>query len=207
MILSNLTSPNYLQSLDKAYHQTIATLYKEQDSAPDPDANATNEQIPTDSKGFLRVKFPSDYQKQFEQYVTVDCPNSRIVRKMYVSPTALETLRASDTRTIPSGTVLVMETHSARLSSDGHLTPTRLNNIFIREKRDGWRGNDNSGEWRSAWYSPDGALVSSNQSSCIGCHAMVRNRDYLFTLPALLTAASTGQKQHQETEFGTSVCR
>lgn len=153
----------------------------------------------------LQVAFPTNYREQFVQYATVDCPNSRIVHKMYVNPMVLDRLQT--TETVPSGTVLVMETHSAQQGSDGQLAPTRLNNVFIREKRDGWQINENSGEWQSAWYSPQGRLVSSSQGSCIGCHTRVRDRDYLFTLPALLSAAQTNQPQHQNTEFGTSVCR
>ena len=114
---------------------------------------------------------------------------------MYVNPSALDALTTSDT--VPSSTVIVMETHSARQGSDGRLVPTRLNNVFIREKRSGWRVNTDSGEWKSAWYSPSGNLVSSSQGSCISCHTMVRDRDYLFTLPALLTAAETRQLQYQ----------
>lgn len=156
----------------------------------------------------LRVEFPVDYRERFVHYVTVNCSDSHIVRQMYANPAAAEALRTSDT--VPSGTVLVMETYSARTSGNGNLEPTRLNDIFIREKRNRWQASqagENSGAWRSAWYSPEGALVSSNQGSCIGCHAMVRDRDYLFTLPALVAAAATGQTQYQETEFGTSVCR
>ena len=166
-----------------------------------------------ENSGTSSVQFPSDYQQQFIHYATVDCPNSRIVRQMYVNRPAFNSLKTSET--VPSGTVLVMETHSARQDSGGRWMPTRLNNVFIREKRSGWRVNANSGEWRSAWYSPSGKLVSNRQGSCIGCHTMVRDshperrfqRDYLFTLPALLTAAQTETMQHQTTEFGTSVCR
>ena len=160
---------------------------------------------PTVAASSTTVQFPENYPEQFVQYATVDCPNSNIVRQMYVNPSALDALTTSDT--VPSSTVIVMETHSARQGSDGRLVPTRLNNVFIREKRSGWRVNADSGEWKSAWYSPSGNLVSSSQGSCISCHTMVRDRDYLFTLPALLTAAETRQLQYQETEFGTSVCR
>jgi Cytochrome P460 len=151
------------------------------------------------------VAFPVNYQQQFMQYATVDCPNSRIVRKMYVDRKSLETIAA--TQTVPVGTVIVMETHSAQAGETGHLVPNRLNNIFIREKRLEPNANPASGQWQSVWYSPSGSLISTDQSSCIGCHVGVRDRDYLFTLPALLTAAQTGQLQHQQTEFGTSVCR
>lgn len=150
------------------------------------------------------VQFPSNYKQQFVHYATVDCPNSSIVRQMYVDRPSLEGVRASET--VPSGAVIVMETHSARRDSGDRLIPTQLNNVFVREKRQGWDVTD-SGEWQSAWYSPSGSLVSDNQSSCIGCHTRVRARDYLFTLPALQRAAKTRQTQYQQTEFGTSVCR
>ncbi|MEM9905749.1 MAG: cytochrome P460 family protein, partial [Cyanobacteria bacterium P01_D01_bin.44] len=71
------------------------------------------------------VQFPAGYQQQFVHYATVDCPNSSIVRQMYVNRPALDTLKTSET--VPSGTVIVMETHSARQGSHGRLTPTRLN--------------------------------------------------------------------------------
>lgn len=124
---------------------------------------------------------------------------------MYVNLSTVEAMQMSGT--VPSGTVLVMETFATQSGRDNRFTPTQLTNVFVCEKRDGWRVNDNSGEWRSAWYSPEGSLVSSSQSSCIGCHARVRDRDYPFTLPAILTATKTNQKQSQETEFDTSVWR
>lgn len=165
----------------------------------------SEEVIDNEISSVASVNFPARYQQQFLQYVTVDCPNSRIVRKIYVNPAAVDSLRKGEQ--VPSETVLLMETYSAQRDSDGLLQPTQLNNVFIREKRAEWQVNENSGEWKSAWFSPEGRLLSSTQSSCISCHVMVRDRDYVFTLPALLEAAKTGQTQHQETEFGTSVCR
>jgi Cytochrome P460 len=150
------------------------------------------------------VQFPSNYKQQFVHYATVDCPTSSIVRQMYIDRPSLNGIRS--TQTVPSGAVIVMETHSARRDNGDRLVPTQLNNVFVREKRQGWNVAS-SGEWQSAWYSPSGSLVSSNQSSCVGCHLQVRDRDYLFTLPALQMAARTGQTQYQQTEFGTSVCR
>ncbi|MEO1134858.1 MAG: cytochrome P460 family protein [Cyanobacteria bacterium J06639_1] len=151
------------------------------------------------------VAFPTDYQQQFVHYATVDCPNSSIVRQMYVNPAALDALETRDVP--PSGTTIAMETYSATRGEGDRLIPTSLNNVFVREKREGWSVAPDSGEWQSAWYSPSGRLVSSSQQSCISCHTMVRDRDYAFTLPALQAAARTGELQCQATEFGTSVCR
>lgn len=189
---THLTSSGPLPELSAGYPQTP--------SAPETIYSPNLEDSEASS-----VQFPANYQQQFIHYATVDCPNSSLVRKMYVNRSSLEVLQTSET--VPSGTVIVMETHSARQGSHGRLTPTRLNNVFIREKRSGWQVNNDSGEWRSAWYSPSGRLVSNRQGSCISCHTRVPDRDYLFTLPALLTAANTEQLQHQTTEFGTSVCR
>jgi hypothetical protein len=151
------------------------------------------------------IEFPVNYRQQFMQYATVDCPNSHMVRKMYINRESLGAIAAS--QTVPSGTMIVMETHSARLENGEHLVSTQLNNVFIRQKQTGWKVDPNSGEWQSAWYSPSGSLVSDDQSSCISCHTRVRDRDYVFTLPTLITAAQTRQLQKQQTEFGTSVCR
>ncbi|MBW4662131.1 MAG: cytochrome P460 family protein [Drouetiella hepatica Uher 2000/2452] len=150
------------------------------------------------------VKFPSNYRQQFVHYATVDCPNSGVVRQMYIDRPSLERLKASEA--VSNGAVIVMETYSVRRGDGNRLVPTQLNNLFVREKRQGWNIS-NSGGWQSTWYSPSGSLVSDSQSSCIGCHIQVRDRDYLFTLPALQMAVRTGQTQYQQTEFGTSVCR
>jgi Cytochrome P460 len=156
------------------------------------------------SSYFSPVRFPVNYKQQFMQYATVDCPKSGIVRKLYINREGLQAIATS--QTVSSGTVIAMETFAARPSKEGQLIPTQLSSVFVREKRRSWNIPD-SGEWQSAWYSPSGALVSAEQSSCIGCHTRVRDRDYLFTLPALITATQTNQLQKQQTEFGTSVCR
>ncbi|NJL22701.1 MAG: cytochrome P460 family protein, partial [Leptolyngbyaceae cyanobacterium SM1_3_5] len=133
--------------------------------------------IPPSAAGSA-VAFPSSYQQEFVHYATVDCPASGIVRQMYIDRPSLDGVRS--TQTVPSGAVIVMETHSARREGGDRLVPTQLNNIFVREKRQGWNV-ENSGQWQSAWYSPSGSLVSDSQSSCVGCHLQVRDRDYLFT--------------------------
>ncbi|MEM6521408.1 MAG: cytochrome P460 family protein [Cyanobacteria bacterium P01_C01_bin.70] len=202
---SHFLSPATSESSNSGYSSTVSAPYEAQNPHQVPYAAEEFEHTATETEELSQVAFPASYRDDFVQYVTVNCPNSSIVRKMYVNPAALDTLQTNDE--IPNGTVIAMETYAATLDDRGNLTPTRLNNVFIREKRDGWPVNEDSGEWRSAWYSPTGTLVSNNQGACISCHTMVRDRDYVFTLPALLKAASTGLKQRQNTEFGTSVCR
>lgn len=200
--LTHRLSPHALKSSYSRSLTTVEETYQAPNLHQNSYVDVDNEQ--TAAEESFRVGFPAEYREEFMHYVTVNCSNSHIVRQMYVNLSTVEAMKTSDT--VPSGTALVMETYATQSGRDDR-PPTQLNNVFVREKRDDWRVNDNSGEWRSAWYSPEGSLVSSSQSSCIGCHARVQDRDYLFTLPALLKAAKTNQKQSQETEFGTSVCR
>ncbi|MGF1481844.1 MAG: cytochrome P460 family protein [Cyanophyceae cyanobacterium] len=79
------------------------------------------------------VEFPYNYRKEFFHYASIACPNSQIVRQIYANPIALNA--AKENHPLPNGSVIVMETHSATSDVNGQLTPTRLNNVFIREKR------------------------------------------------------------------------
>ncbi len=154
------------------------------------------------------LEFPSNYQQDFVHYASIACPNSRIVRQIYANKIAVNA--AKENKPLPDGSVIVMETHSAVADANGQLTPNRLNNVFIREKRSNFgrehSENMRNGNWKYAWYSPTGNLVSSSESSCLSCHTRVRNRDYVFTLPDLVTTAQTNELQSRPTEFGLSVC-
>ena len=166
------------------------------------------------SLGFSRLvasqflEFPGNYQQDFVHYASVACPNSQIIRQIYANSVAVNAAR--ENKSLPDGSIVVMETHSAISDADGKLRPIRLNNIFIREKRANF-GTEHSenlrnGNWKYAWFSPTGSLVSNSESSCLSCHTRVRDRDYVFTLPHLITAARTNKLQSRSTEFALSVC-
>ncbi|NJN56021.1 MAG: cytochrome P460 family protein [Leptolyngbyaceae cyanobacterium SL_5_9] len=74
--------------------------------------------IPPSAAG-SSVQFPSNYKQQFVHYATVDCPSSSIVRQMYIDRPSLESVRAN--QIVPSGAVIVMETHSASRGSGDRL--------------------------------------------------------------------------------------
>jgi hypothetical protein len=154
------------------------------------------------------LEFPSNYQQEFIHYAAIACPNSQILRQIYANPIAVDAAR--ENKSLPNGSVIVMETHSAVSHTNGQLTPTGLNNIFIRGKQlnFGQEHSENlrNGNWKYAWFSSTGSLVSSSEDSCLSCHTRVKDRDYVFTLPDLVTAANTNQLQTRTTEFGLSVC-
>jgi hypothetical protein len=154
------------------------------------------------------LEFPSNYQQDFVHYAAIACPNSQILRQIYANPIAVNA--AKENKPLPNGSIMVMETHSAVSNANGQLTPTSLNNIFIREKRENF-GQEHSenlrnGNWKYAWFSSTGSLVSNSEDSCLSCHTRVKDRDYVFTLPDLVSAVKTNQLQSRPTEFGLSVC-
>ena len=161
--------------------------------------------ISSASESSESISFPDNYRNNFFHYATIECPNSAIVRQMYANSTAIEAAKSE--QALPNGSVIVMETHGAK--RDGNrLSPVRLNNIFVRAKTASANSQNNSSEnWQSRWFSPSGSLVSDNQSSCRSCHNRVKDRDYVFTLPQLVSSAKTNTLQRRQTEFGLFVCR
>lgn len=154
--------------------------------------------------GETTIPFPRGYAQQFRHYATVECASMQMLRKMYVNPEAVNAIQSRGE--IPDNTILVMETYSARKGEGNRLSPTQIQNVFVRQKSKEWR-LENGGNWRSSWYAPSGSLVSNNQNSCIGCHNLVRNRDFTFTLPRLVKFARDDKVEYQSSEFNTSVCR
>ena len=130
------------------------------------------------------LEFPSKYQQDFVHYAAIACPNNHILRQIYANSMAVNAARENNP--LPDGSVIVMETHSAIADANGQLTPSRLNNIFIREKHSDfgteYPENLRNGNWKYAWFSPTGSLVSGSETSCLSCHTKVRDRDYVFTL-------------------------
>ena len=57
------------------------------------------------------LEFPSNYQKDFVHYASIACPNSQIVRQIYANSIAIDA--AQENQSLPDGSVIVMETHSA----------------------------------------------------------------------------------------------
>lgn len=161
--------------------------------------------ISSASESSESIPFPDNYRNNFSHYATIECPNSAIVRQMYANSTAIEAAKSE--QALPDGSVIVMETHSARRHGNT-ISPVRLNNIFVRAKTANSSSQNSSSEnWQSRWFSPSGSLVSDNQSSCRSCHNRVKDRDYVFTLPQLVSSAKTNTLQRRPTEFGFFVCR
>ncbi|MDK1388831.1 cytochrome P460 family protein [Sinorhizobium sp. 8-89] len=140
-----------------------------------------------------RVAFPSGYAERFVLYNTVDRPDRKTIRFMYVSPETHPKAKAGEPA--PDGTILIMEDHRAKLDAsgsvefgpDGRLVPTdQITNIFVMEKRTGWGDayppEVRNGDWDYAHYLPGGApKADATFDGCFSCHRNRSGRDFNFT--------------------------
>ncbi len=103
------------------------------------------------------VKFPEDYAKGV-LYTTVDRPDNKQFRELYVSPpAAIEAAKKG--APLPSGTVLTLVQFAAKLDAsgnpekgpDGRFIKDKLLGYTVMEKRTGWGSeypeNIRNGEW------------------------------------------------------------
>ncbi len=140
------------------------------------------------------VVLPTSYQNQFIRYATVDKPDRKIIRYLYVNPESFAA--AKKAQPLPSGTVIIMEDHAARLDSNGtalldqqgrFVPQATVSAIFVQEKRTGWgtgySDTIRNGEWEYARFNPDGSRHDAPVAACFECHKKTREtQDYTFNL-------------------------
>ena len=148
------------------------------------------------------VKFPANYAKGV-LYTTVDRPDNKQFRKLYVTPFALDEVKAG--RPLPSGTVITMVNYKAKLGADGQpekdgngrfIKTSEIAGIVVMEKRMGWGAeypaDMRNGEWEYRVFKADGSVNDkADLKPCFTCHLQkVSNKDFVFTLDQLKAAAA-----------------
>lgn len=164
-----------------------------------PAANtAKSEQLPNIAK--TNVKFPDNYKQTFTMYTTVNRPDINQVRYLWANPVALKAAREG--KSLPDGSVIVLEQHAAKLDADkkpivgpdGFYVADRLVNYALMERQAGW-GKDipellRNEDWHYAVYAPDFKLRTGvNHGGCLGCHKPLTTKSYTFSIDALTAVA------------------
>lgn len=152
-----------------------------------------------------KVKFPADYKKHV-LYATVDRHDIKQHRELYGTPEAVQAMKEG--KPLPSGSVLTLIQHKARLDAQG--TPVKdaagrfvkgdVAGITVMEKRTGW-GTEyppelRNGEWEYGAFSADGKLnEKANYKACFTCHKPHEKQDFVISLAKLKgTAAAAAPK-------------
>lgn len=132
------------------------------------------------AKGPELVAYPEGYATKFTNYGSVDRANPKQIADLWINDVGARGLKANGT--LPSGTVLVMEVHNAKLNGDqpvvvnGRRVKDGLGTVSVMEKRAGWGAGYpaelRNGEWEYAAYDPTTKqLRSMDTKACFECHA------------------------------------
>jgi hypothetical protein len=144
------------------------------------------------------IVFPSSYKNHIH-YTTVDRPDNKTVREIYISPESAKMVKPGEP--LPHGTVITMEVYRARVDEKGEPVKDAagrfikgdLTGIFVMEKQPGW-GIDypddiRNGEWEYARFTAEGQRhPNADMTPCFQCHKPLSGQDFVFTQSQLLTA-------------------
>lgn len=140
------------------------------------------------------IDLPADWQQRFIRYTTVDKPDRKIIRNIYINPEAFAALRPG--APLPYGSLVIMADQRARLDAqgnpllDGHgrmIPEPAFIAIAAQQKERGWGEGygpeQRNGEWEYARFSPtDGSRVEGPLNACFTCHLQARaQQDFTFT--------------------------
>jgi cytochrome c553 len=146
-----------------------------------------------------KVKFPEGYRDSFTKYHTINFPAAKEVRYYFANPAALAAAKAG--KSLPDGSVLFVEVHSAKLDDnknpvmgpDGFFVADKLMRYTAMERETGW-GNEipellRNENWHYAIFTAAKAQQGINHAECLACHKPLSNVSYTFTLKQLTDAA------------------
>lgn len=153
------------------------------------------------------MALPLDYTTSFVHYATVDRIDGKS-RNLYISPHALDALRAGDP--LPERTFIVIETYFAETDAagelirdeQGRLIQERLDpDIHASEMRTTWQIEDRRttapGDWNfGAFTAGSGDVISKDINDCFSCHEAAAGRDFVFSLPMLNRYLQSGEVQY-----------
>ncbi|MBZ0290040.1 MAG: cytochrome P460 family protein [Anaerolineae bacterium] len=156
------------------------------------------------------VLLPDNYRTEFIHFARVDRKDG-IARDLYVSPDALENVRAGGS--LPIGIRIVIEAYQAQTDANGAyrraangwlLKGEPLDMVHVAEKRAGWTEADfmgearaDNGRWNFGSYQFDSTQrFDEDLNACFNCHNAAPQTDFIYTHSLLAAYARTGQVQY-----------
>jgi cytochrome c553 len=145
------------------------------------------------------VPFPEGYQGTFVKYHAMNFPDTKQVRYYYANAAAVSAAKAG--KSLPDGSVLFAEVHSAKLGADGKPV-TGADGFFEADKllfytamarNAGW-GRDipemlRNEDWNYAVFTTAKQQRQGvNQAECLACHKPLDKQSYAFLIKELAAA-------------------
>jgi len=140
-----------------------------------------------------RVKYPEKFQSDFVMFNTVDRPDLKAVRLVFINKEA--DAAAKPGQPLPDGSILIVEQRKAKLDDKGEpmrdavgrLIPTdEVMTILAMEKRKRWGeaypADKRNGDWEYNVFKPDRTPnLAVKMDGCFACHLNRTERDFTFT--------------------------
>lgn len=135
------------------------------------------------------LPIPADYKSWPKFLSAVQRPDAKQVREIYMNPVAAQ---AGAGAAFGNGSVFVMENYAAKAKADGtletgpdgKLVKGDLLRVFVMGKHKGWGAdvpeNLATGNWVYATYLADGKKGPEPAAACRGCHAPLKDKDFVF---------------------------
>ncbi|NJM33133.1 MAG: cytochrome P460 family protein [Limnobacter sp.] len=126
------------------------------------------------------VGMPSNYQS-WPVFVSGIEKSSGHIRDIYINQEGTKTKKGEN---FPNGTQFVMEIYKADKGTDGKLSKTQLEKVFVMAKGEGWgvsapEGMKN-GDWIYSAFDGKGQALKPDYGTCRGCHLPLTDKDYVF---------------------------
>lgn len=142
--------------------------------------------------GPQNITVPADWETRFIRYATVDKPDRKIIRHLYVNPDAFAAAKPGEP--LPYGTLIIMADTRARLDAQGNPLLDHSGRfipepgwiaIAAQQKERGWGEGyppeKRNGEWEYARFMGDGSRNPASVEACFTCHLQTRAaQDFAF---------------------------
>jgi cytochrome c553 len=146
------------------------------------------------------VTFPENYRASFTLYQTLNRPDINQVRYLYANAVAIKA--AKEGKTLPDGSVLLLEQFAAKQGADkkpitganGFFEPDRFLAYAVMERGAGW-GKDipemlRNEDWNYAVFTPEKKhRPGVNQAECLACHKPLDKKSFTFSIDPLTALA------------------
>lgn len=150
-----------------------------------------------------QLPLPADYRSWPGFLTGVQREDVKQIRDIYMNTDAA---KGSAGKGFAEGSVLVMENWSVKIGADGKpvkgadgkLVKDKLAAVFVMGKNAGWGGNvpeaQRNGNWIYSAFKGNGELNGDTKyETCRGCHAPLKDKDFVFRLDEHLAAAKAGK--------------
>lgn len=152
-----------------------------------------------------QVTLPAAAKIGYRRYFVKDYPENKQVALYFANNAAMQAAAAG--KTLPDGSEIVVEVHSAKLDAagtpvvgaDGHYLPEQLQSLTGMARETGW-GKDipamlRNDNWNYAVFNADRTRRTDlNLAECLVCHSTQKDSSFLFLYPELKAASHSAAK-------------